>query len=43
MLPALMQRDFVKKGILNSYAGVIVDEYQDCTIPMHALIVELAK
>lgn len=37
----LLVRDFVKQGVLNSYAGVIVDEYQDCTVPMHELIVQL--
>ena len=39
----LLQKKFVSQGILNSYAGVIVDEYQDCTIPMHHLIVQLNK
>src|SRR6266852_4218095 len=28
----LLQKVFVKQGILNSYTGVIVDEYQDCTV-----------
>jgi DNA helicase-2/ATP-dependent DNA helicase PcrA len=37
----LLQKDFVKLGILNSYTGAIVDEYQDCTVPMHRLIVQL--
>lgn len=37
----LLQKDFVRHGVLNSYAGVIVDEYQDCTVPMHHLIVQL--
>lgn len=37
----LLGRDYVRKGILNSYAGVIVDEYQDCTVPMHKLINQL--
>jgi hypothetical protein len=37
----LLQKRFVKQGILNSYAGIIVDEYQDCTVSMHRLIVEL--
>jgi DNA helicase-2/ATP-dependent DNA helicase PcrA len=39
----LLQKNFVKQGILNSYVGVIVDEYQDCTLPMHQLIVELKR
>lgn len=37
----LIQKDFVQSVILNSYTGVIVDEYQDCTMPMHQLIKEL--
>ena len=40
-MSVLLQKDFVKLGITNSYTGVIVDEYQDCTIPMHQLIVQL--
>jgi DNA helicase-2/ATP-dependent DNA helicase PcrA len=39
----LLQKTFVRKGVLNSYTGVIVDEYQDCTIPVHRLIVELKR
>jgi AAA domain len=39
----LLHKDFVKQGILNSYSGVIVDEYQDCTTQMHAVIVELKR
>lgn len=37
----LLQKRFVRHGVLNSYAGVIVDEYQDCTVPMHGLILAL--
>ncbi len=40
-MTALLDKDFVTRGIVNSYAGVIVDEYQDCTLPMHALIARL--
>jgi hypothetical protein len=39
----LLHKDFVRDGILNSYSGVIVDEYQDCTASMHAVISELKK
>jgi AAA domain len=39
----LLQKDFVQQGVLNSYAGVIVDEYQDCTLPMHRLVVALKR
>lgn len=40
-MTALLTKEFVARGVLNSYAGVIVDEYQDCTLPMHALIARL--
>lgn len=40
-MTALLDKDFVVRGILNSYAGIIVDEYQDCTLPMHALVARL--
>jgi len=39
----LLQKPFVRLGVLNSYAGVIVDEYQDCTVAMHELIVQLKR
>ena len=39
----LLQKNFVRQGLLNSYAGIIVDEYQDCTIVMHQLIVQLKR
>jgi hypothetical protein len=37
----LLDKTFVRQGILNSYCGIIVDEYQDCTVEMHRLIVAL--
>ncbi|TAL00255.1 MAG: DNA/RNA helicase, partial [Rhodospirillaceae bacterium] len=37
----LLGRDFVRQGVVNSYSGAIVDEYQDCTVPMHRMIVQL--
>lgn len=40
-MTALLDKDFVTRGVLNSYAGIIVDEYQDCNLPMHALIARL--
>lgn len=39
----LLSKDFVKRIILASYSGVYVDEYQDCSIEQHSLILELAK
>lgn len=40
-MSVLLQKDFVKLGVTNSYTGIIVDEYQDCTVSMHQLIVQL--
>jgi AAA domain len=37
----LLKKDFVRKGVLNSYTGLIVDEYQDCTVAMHKLVASL--
>jgi hypothetical protein len=39
----LLQKPFVQQGISNSYSGVLVDEYQDCTSPMHAMIAEVNR
>ena len=39
----LLKKKFVRQGVVNSYAGVIVDEYQDCTVPMHQLILGLKE
>lgn len=39
----LLQKPFVQQGILNSYSGVLVDEYQDCTGPMHTVIAEVNR
>lgn len=38
----LMQSRLVQTIVRNSYDGVFVDEYQDCTINQHAMIMELA-
>ncbi len=40
-MSSLLQKNFVKLGVTNSYTGILVDEYQDCTVPMHQLIVQL--
>ncbi len=40
-MSSLLHKGFVKLGVLNSYNGIIVDEYQDCTVPMHQLIIQL--
>ncbi|GAB4223505.1 MAG: hypothetical protein Tsb005_18810 [Gammaproteobacteria bacterium] len=39
----LMEKQFVQYVIKNSYYGVIVDEYQDCTQSMHELMLTLKK
>ena len=38
----LLQHMFMKKIIRLSYAGIIVDEYQDCTLLQHKLILALS-
>lgn len=40
-MSVLLQNDYVRLGVTNTYNGIIVDEYQDCTVPMHRLIVQL--
>lgn len=39
----LLRKGFASRGVLNSYAGVIVDEYQDCMVSMHELIIGLKE
>jgi hypothetical protein len=38
----VLARDFVKRIVKASYAGIFVDEYQDCSSSQHAMICELA-
>lgn len=38
----LLRVDAIRQVVVNSYAGVFVDEYQDCTKPQHAVILQLA-
>jgi DNA helicase-2/ATP-dependent DNA helicase PcrA len=38
----LLRVDAVQQVVENSYAGVFVDEYQDCTKSQHAVILQLA-
>jgi UvrD-like helicase family protein len=38
----LLSRDFVKRIVRVSYAGIFVDEYQDCSSSQHAMICALA-
>ncbi len=37
----LLNKEFIKQVIRNSYTGIIIDEYQDCSEPMHNLVVGL--
>jgi hypothetical protein len=39
---ALVQLPFVKRILRSSYAGLYVDEYQDCSLSQHQLVRELA-
>jgi topoisomerase-like DNA binding C4 zinc finger protein/AAA domain-containing protein len=39
----LFEKELAKKVLKASYAGVFVDEYQDCTIEQHNLILKLAE
>jgi AAA domain-containing protein len=39
----LFKENFVESVLRASYAGVFVDEYQDCTIDQHKLVLELAS
>ncbi|HET6252980.1 MAG TPA: UvrD-helicase domain-containing protein [Puia sp.] len=39
----LLDQHHVRSVVIHSYAGVIVDEYQDCTTAMHQLILKLKE
>jgi hypothetical protein len=39
----ILSKKFLRKILLSSYAGVYVDEYQDCSKIQHALICKLAE
>ena len=38
----LFRKDFVKKILVSTYSGLYVDEYQDCCLEQHAIILELS-
>lgn len=40
---SLLEKELAKKILEASYTGVFVDEYQDCTVGQHKLILKLAK
>ncbi len=37
----VFRKKFIKQIIKNSYAGLYVDEYQDCSLEQHAIVIEL--
>jgi DNA helicase-2/ATP-dependent DNA helicase PcrA len=39
---ALLQKPFIRRVVRASYAGLYVDEYQDCSILQHGVVVALA-
>jgi superfamily I DNA/RNA helicase len=39
----MLEVPFVRQVIASSYSGVLVDEYQDCSVVQHKIIVELSK
>ncbi|MEW5871960.1 MAG: hypothetical protein AB1894_22010 [Chloroflexota bacterium] len=39
----LLQRPFFQRVLLASYSGVYVDEYQDCVVSQHKLVLALAE
>lgn len=39
----LLEKEFIKRIIKNSYTGVYVDEYQDCSQSQHKLILNIAN
>ena len=40
---ALLDHPFIRRILRASYGGLYVDEYQDCSIPQHQLVLKLAR
>jgi len=40
---ALLDNEFVRRILRASYAGLYVDEYQDCSVAQHQLVLKLAR
>ena len=38
-----LSKNSIRQVVKNSYSGIYVDEYQDCTVPQHNLILMLAE
>lgn len=39
----LLDREFIRKVVRASYTGLYVDEYQDCSVVQHGLVLKLAR
>ena len=39
----LLEQGFIRRIIRASYAGIYVDEYQDCSVGQHNLVLKLAR
>lgn len=40
---AMLDQEFIRRIVLASYDGLYVDEYQDCSIAQHGIILKLAR
>ncbi len=40
---SLLDNDFIRRILRASYSGLYVDEYQDCSVPQHELVLKLAR
>lgn len=40
---ALLDQEFIRRIVLASYDGLYVDEYQDCSIAQHGIVLKLAR
>lgn len=39
----LLDHEFVRRIIRSSYAGLYVDEYQDCSVSQHAIVMKISR
>lgn len=40
---ALLDRNFIRRIVRASYVGLYVDEYQDCSVPQHNIVLKIAR
>jgi DNA helicase-2/ATP-dependent DNA helicase PcrA len=40
---ALLDRDFIRRIVRASYVGLYVDEYQDCSVAQHNIVLKIAR